>query len=516
MRIFLLISLYFLVGSCANIVPPTGGPKDTEGPKIVVSAPATKSTSIRPSSIIITFNEPIADNQLSTKLIVSPSIKGPIITKFSTKSVRITWKDTLKDNTTYVFNLNDGVKDLQEGTPCGTPSIIFSTGSEIDSTKLEIMNESNIGFSPKNKALLFPYSADSVSLLHFANRKPWYSGNAMNKSIPISYVAKGDYTLIITLDENNNGLWDTNEEVYYKEKVRIDSNLIVSASCKKTTWDSSKVNSIKQENNRWVIDFNKGIQNINAQINGESVDIQKKETKKYELYYKNKAIGDSVNIKVDYIDSVGNLSTYFGTKKYNKIVNQSIKDSISTILINKSSLIPGLDSIFISWNDYIDTANYSVYDWLSRDKILSVKEFTYGALVMVQTKEDDTLFFKEVKGIRTASDKVLRWKQTTIITLGSSDIGILSATIKTTEKDYFIRLYKENTLVWNQKNIRSIPSVSLEPGTYKIEVFIDRNNNAVYDAWNPNLNNTADTTQLLQKDIIIKANWEVNDIQLIF
>ena len=45
------------MGGCANIVPPSGGPRDSIPPYAVYAKPKDSSTNIAPKEILISFNE---------------------------------------------------------------------------------------------------------------------------------------------------------------------------------------------------------------------------------------------------------------------------------------------------------------------------------------------------------------------------------------------------------------------------------------------------------------------------
>ena len=75
-----LIGLFAIVSSmqmqgCANIVPPSGGPRDSLPPYLVVSKPKDSSLNIQPKEIVIAFNEYITTEAIQENLIISPGIK---------------------------------------------------------------------------------------------------------------------------------------------------------------------------------------------------------------------------------------------------------------------------------------------------------------------------------------------------------------------------------------------------------------------------------------------------------
>ena len=130
-RLLILLFSSLLFIRCANIVPPTGGPRDLDPPKVISSFPENGRTNYTDNYITVTFNEPILDHQLSTKVIVSPTIEGLYTVKVKKNTIRLEWADTLKPNTTYTFNFVDGVKDNTENNPIKNYSVTFSTGSYV-------------------------------------------------------------------------------------------------------------------------------------------------------------------------------------------------------------------------------------------------------------------------------------------------------------------------------------------------------------------------------------------------
>jgi len=119
--------------SCANIIPPGGGPKDSLPPVLVKATPDVMSKNITPKKIILSFNEYIQLQELGKNLIVYPTPKNiPTITSHL-KSVTINIKDTLKPNTTYVFELGNAIADINENNTINHFTYVFSTGDHIDS-----------------------------------------------------------------------------------------------------------------------------------------------------------------------------------------------------------------------------------------------------------------------------------------------------------------------------------------------------------------------------------------------
>lgn len=506
----------FFVYSCANIVPPTGGPKDTEAPKVLRSSPPNGSLQYSSNSIWLEFDEYITDNQLSSKILVSPSLKYPVITKFSAKGVKISWKDTLLPNTTYIFNLNEGVKDMHEGVSCGTHQIVFSTGEKIDSTQIFVQSIKD-KFPTQTKLLLYPFQDTLNHLLQFKDLRPQYVGMADSNGIQLEHIRPGKYSGIVCNDINKNSQWDYNEEVSFIKQFDLDSIQTLSALIQKTRYDSTKIVSYKQNKYTWEVEFSKGLQNVSALINNEPVDIQKNSNIKYILYPKSIQYTDSVHISVNYTDSLGILYTKNYKKLYQEVKNQLTKDTLSTININKRYLKPGKDSLELNWNGYIDTASYTGNEFLSKSSFTHILKHTYGCTVYFNLKEKDTIFFNKETGLNTLDNKKVYINSKSIVVKPNKEFGSISAQVKTKELNYDILLKTDkNILIGKYHNIQKLDIAALDPGTYKIEVLIDKNGNGILDAPELDQVNNIEEIKLLVKEIVIRANWEQNDIQLIF
>src|SRR4029077_15575523 len=96
-----------LFAGCAQVVAPTGGPKDTAPPKVLKYLPENKSLHFNSHKILITFDEYIQLKNLTAQLITSPPLKYQPQAILKGKSLEISFKDTLAKNTTYTFNFGN-------------------------------------------------------------------------------------------------------------------------------------------------------------------------------------------------------------------------------------------------------------------------------------------------------------------------------------------------------------------------------------------------------------------------
>lgn len=133
----LLIAKMFAISSCANIIPPDGGPKDTLPPVLLKAAPADSSVHFSGNKINFTFNEYVLlDNNWSQQVIISPNPQNAPYIESKLQSVSVKLKDTLLPNTTYSINFGNAIKDVNEGNIYKNFTYVFSTGDALAKGKL--------------------------------------------------------------------------------------------------------------------------------------------------------------------------------------------------------------------------------------------------------------------------------------------------------------------------------------------------------------------------------------------
>jgi len=129
---FFLILKIVILSSCANIIPPGGGPRDSLPPMLIKANPADSTLHFNAKKIILTFNEYIQlDNTLQTNMVVSPNPQTMPYVEGRLQTVSVLLKDSLLPNTTYSINFGNAVKDVNEGNPYKNFTYVFSTGNRI-------------------------------------------------------------------------------------------------------------------------------------------------------------------------------------------------------------------------------------------------------------------------------------------------------------------------------------------------------------------------------------------------
>lgn len=132
------ISIVMVTGTgCANIIPPSGGPRDSLPPVLIKSTPPDSTRNFTGNRITLSFDEYVDLQNQRENLIVSPVYKIFPDVSSRLNIVTIKLKDSLEPNTTYTINFGNALKDYNEGNVLKNFTYIFSTGSKIDSLELQ-------------------------------------------------------------------------------------------------------------------------------------------------------------------------------------------------------------------------------------------------------------------------------------------------------------------------------------------------------------------------------------------
>jgi uncharacterized protein (DUF2141 family) len=197
--------------SCARQAAPTGGPKDITPPRIVRSIPAYGSIFFKGKKVVLTFDEFIALDKITEKLIISPPLvkKPGIIVKG--KNLEIDFPEKLKDSVTYTMYFQDAVRDLNEGNPIYNFKFVFSTGSVLDSLSVtgNVFNASNLEVPENTLIMLQRNLADSAVVKIIPD---YVALSDKNGGFRIDNIKPGAYNLFALQDKNNNKRYDLADE----------------------------------------------------------------------------------------------------------------------------------------------------------------------------------------------------------------------------------------------------------------------------------------------------------------
>lgn len=209
-----LLLVAFLAQQCANAVAPTGGPKDTTPPKVVVAVPENNSTGFIGRKIEITFDEFVTLENANQNMLFSPPLAEKPDIKLKDKTLVIRFKGPLADNTTYTIHFGAAIKDLHEGNQFKDYVYSFSTGDHIDTLciKGKVLNADDK--KPVEDVYVSLYAErEGLDSLPTAIIPDYITKTDKDGQFLLSGLADKRYLLFALKDANNNMYFDQPNEV---------------------------------------------------------------------------------------------------------------------------------------------------------------------------------------------------------------------------------------------------------------------------------------------------------------
>lgn len=211
--LFMVLLVVALV-QCARRGTPTGGPKDITPPKLIKAEPKDMTINFKEKKIRLYFDEYIKLKDVQKQLIVSPPLKyPPVITPQGSPSkyVELTFKDTLRENTTYTLNFGRSIIDNNEGNPNSFLTYVFSTGTYIDSLMVAGAVKDAFNRSADSFISVMLYEIDSTytdSTVY--KRPPNYMTNTLDSAVVfrLKYLKAGKYAMFAIKDEGNDNMFN--------------------------------------------------------------------------------------------------------------------------------------------------------------------------------------------------------------------------------------------------------------------------------------------------------------------
>lgn len=238
---------------CANVVSPSGGPKDTIPPIVLQSSPENQSTNFSEKEIHITFDEYVTLNNPNNNILISPPLENNPEYKLSGKSLMIKFKEPLKPETTYSINFGEAIKDLHEGNIFKDYSFVFSTGENIDTLTLSGKLLQSVDHKPSADffVMLYVDNNDTVSVdsLPYVSKPYYLTKSDKEGNFKFSGLKDDEYLLFALKDGNSNLKFDLpNEEIAFIDslvspidnlQLTIDNDSIVNDSVKHDVKEST-------------------------------------------------------------------------------------------------------------------------------------------------------------------------------------------------------------------------------------------------------------------------------------
>ena len=209
----LVLGAMMFPSGCANTTtPPSGGPKDTIPPVLVKTAPLPGSVNVptHKTQVKFTFNEYVVVKE-PNNIFLSPPLEKKPKYRMSGKTLVVSFESDLDSNTTYTLDITGAIVDNNEGNWYEGFTLVFSTGSQIDSMCMTGLVQDCNTLMPLKGAtvLLYKDHADSAIFLH----RP----DAATKTddwgfFSIRNIKDTAYRVYAIKDANNNNIYEPDQE----------------------------------------------------------------------------------------------------------------------------------------------------------------------------------------------------------------------------------------------------------------------------------------------------------------
>jgi len=523
-----------LLASCAKIVAPVGGPRDTTPPVVIKETPLNGSTNFNSKSIKITFNEYVTLNNPIENIIFSPPLNNAATYTLQGKSVVIKWRDTLLTNTTYSIIFADAFKDFTEGNIMPLHQYSFSTGKTIDTLSLKGKITNAITTLPEKGIFVFLYdqNQDSLPLLV---RPTYLTKSKTDGTFKFQNIKAGSYKIFALKDINSNLIFDLpNEGIAFMDQLVTPDTLTEYPLSFFIEADKVQqlLNPINPQKGHYRIPLKKPCSSVKSVkttlLYPQNMEyyLDLNETKDTLTYYFYQDFEDSVVVQIglpewdlkDTLTLMPHKSTLRTARNRNQpepklgITVANAGELYKKVALNFSFPIKSNNNIETIIIKEGKTANDTILERFSLNgSFLNsfVIPYTFEPKVSYTLLFKDSLFY----GHNGATNDTLI---VTFTTKTERDYGSLSMlyTIPEGTTNYIFTLLDGSNRVIQENTLAKTETIlyeQLAPGNYKIKVIYDYNGNGKWDTGDYINNQQPEKIIFFEKQISIRGFWDLEE-----
>jgi hypothetical protein len=134
--IVFLFTAFFWAPSCANIIPPSGGPRDSIPPVLIRATPADSTLNFRSDRIVFEFDENIDLQDVPNNVLFTPTFERSPELAVKGRTITVRFRDSLESNTTYTLSFGNAIRDVNESNILRDIDYSFSTGAFLDTLEI--------------------------------------------------------------------------------------------------------------------------------------------------------------------------------------------------------------------------------------------------------------------------------------------------------------------------------------------------------------------------------------------
>ncbi len=509
-----------LLAGCAQIVPPTGGPRDERPPELIAVNPPNETTNFRSKSIYLGFDEYVSLSDINNQLIVSPPLRERPDVRIRKKGVILTFEEELLPNVTYTLNFGEGIKDFTEGNPAQV-QYVFATGDVLDSLTFSGRIVDAYTGEPVGGVRVMLYQ-DTATVMAPIEAKPYYFARSNKEGIyRFGYLAPGDYKLFALEEMNMNYQYDD-----ISERIAFFDSLITPGTPSDSLVLPTLRMSLPRDTSLFISSFDSDSSGfmrmkLNRAWDANGSMMVDDSTLRPILHFRKP---DSLFAWTEVL-AEREVEWYFASPT--KVDTFDVRSfRVGERPLGLRSAMPATISAdlpirfdFVRPIGRIDTAQVRMLrDSVPHPFEVGMADDPFSLLVRTDL-EDGAKYSVElvagaVRSIEGWPCDTLKWQFTTHAAdhYGKLFLDLSDATF---EGDPVIQLYKkgkedgEPVRQLNPGDSRSIVIDRLEPGTYQLRLIDDRNRNGRYDPANYLAGRQPERVYNLNEEITVRSNWDL-------
>lgn len=517
-QLFCLLFVLVLV-SCAKRGSITGGDKDTIAPVLKASFPKNLTTNFNGKEIKLVFDEYVKLKNVNKQLIVSPPMKNQpdILPYNASKVITIKIKDTLKPNTTYSFNFGQSIEDNNEANPYSQFKYVFSTGTYIDSLKINVKVKDALEKKVANFVSIMLYEVnEKFNDSTIYKETPRYITNTLDslKVVQIENIKAGKYLLVALKDNGNNKFNPKTDKIgFQKQYITIPNDTIFELALFKEKLPFKAIKPTQESANRLLMGYEGNPKGAKVTVkNGaeiipsivtqfpkkDSLQVWFKPIKADSLHVavsKDKFKEDfTVKLKKQKADTLSISAEFTGNLPLRE--KFTLNSNIPLLNFDKSKIsIKNKDSLAVDFTIENDEFHQKLLLNFKKEPIEKYQiSFLPGALTDFYEKQNTILKY-------------------TIATKNSSDYGNLKVILEHVKKfPVIVELTdKEGKVIateYTEKN-NIVEFLAVEPAVYTLRIIYDDNKNGIWDTGSYLEKRQTEEVIYFPKEIDVRANWDV-------
>ncbi|WP_205501123.1 Ig-like domain-containing protein [Rufibacter psychrotolerans] len=515
----------FLCG-CASISSPEGGEKDITAPKLVTAYPRNGQTNVKPETIILTFDEAIQTVDLTRQLIIAPFTDNTYKSRVKDKTVELTFSEPWEENTTYSLNFRNSLADITEKNPAKNVVITFSTGPLLDSGRVSGKVTQLFSNTPPKEVNVLLYPTNDTSQV--TKGRPLYVTNTDSTgNFEFRNIKEGNYYIYGLTEANNNLRYDNEKEniAYTPDSIQVRPT-VENIQLQLHTQDVTRPNVVSRRSflNVYEVEYNEGITTANVTSPDNSRNIRwliGNNGKTLRLF---PSSPEEKRWLVQVQDSASNPRV--DTIAVRLSGNAAPRKNNSYTVVNGSTLRPG-EPITLQFEVPTKVLNPEGAFTLLLDSVTTVTTKDTAQLRFNQEATQITLNLplpaKKDITLQMDTTKVVPFigapytSQTQKLEISDKAVaGSLKVNLATEQKNFIVQLLRQNTVVKEVKNKKTILWDNLAPGNYQIRILVDENGNGKWDTGSLKDRKLPEPVVLPVDNWEVRTNWDIETQEIRF